>query len=175
MRSEAKIRHNQNWTKEMGRFTDKRNRKQEDFWHKTSRWIVDYCVQNNIDTVVCGKNKNWKQKSDMGKKNNQKFINIAHATGIFKISYKCQNAGIKFIEIEESYTSGTSFIDGEMPEKKFYDKSRRVYRGLFKADTGEYINADVNGAYQIMKKVFPDAFADGIDGYMKHPIIVNIE
>ena len=124
---------------------------------------------------MCGKNKNWKQKSDMGKKNNQKFINIAHATGIFKISYKCQNAGIKFIEIEESYTSGTSFIDGEMPEKKFYDKSRRVYRGLFKADTGEYINADVNGAYQIMKKVFPDAFADGIDGYMKHPIIVNIE
>ena len=75
---------------------------------------------------------------------------------------------------EESYTSGTSFIDGESPNKEFYNKKRRVHRGLFISNKGVSINADVNAAYQIMKKVFPNVFADGIEGVVLHPVRVNI-
>ena len=82
--------------------------------------------------------------------------------------------GICRLTSEESFTSGTSFLDGEEPIKENYDKSRRVYRGLFVTKKGEEINADVNGSYQIMKKVFPNAFADGIVGVGLHPTVVNI-
>ena len=80
------------------------------------------------------------------------------------IEYKCQECGINFITTEEAYTSGTSFLDNECPTKENYDKSRRVKRGLFKSNNGTLINADVNGSLQILKKVFPNAFADGIVG-----------
>ena len=93
---------------------------------------------------------------------------------IDKIKYKAENVGIKVIETEESYTSGTSFLDYESPIKDNYDKSRRVKRGLFKSNGGELINADLNGAYQIIKKVFPNAFADGIEGVGLHPVRINI-
>lgn len=90
------------------------------------------------------------------------------------LTYKCENNGIKFIESEESYTSGTSFLDNEDPIKENYRKERRVYRGLFIADCGKKINADVNGAYQIMKKVFPKIFINGIEGAGLHPTILNL-
>ncbi|SDP65133.1 putative transposase, partial [Selenomonas ruminantium] len=73
---------------------------------------------------------------------------------------------------EESYTSGTSFLDGEEPVKKNYDKNRRVHRGLFKANTGRLINADVNGAFQILRKVFPNVSADGVEGVVLRPVVV---
>ena len=75
---------------------------------------------------------------------------------------------------EEAYTSGTSFLDKEQPIKENYNKERRVYRGLFIANNGKTINADVNGAYQIMKKVVPDAFSKGIEGAGSHPTIINL-
>ena len=81
--------------------------------------------------------------------------------------------GIKCIETEEGYTSGTSFLDNEEPTKENYDKKRRVYRGLFVSKSGKTINADVNGAYQIMKKVVPDAFSEGIEGVGLHPKILT--
>jgi len=84
------------------------------------------------------------------------------------------NVGIKVIITEESYTSGTSFLDEELPIKENYNKTRRIYRGLFKANDGRLINADLNGAYQIMKKVFPNAFAEGVEGVGLHPIRVNV-
>ena len=73
-------------------------------------------------------------------------------------------------ETEEGYTSGTSFLDNEEPTKENYDKKRRIYRGLFVSKSGKSINADVNGAYQIMKKVVPDAFSEGIEGVGLHPV-----
>ena len=82
--------------------------------------------------------------------------------------------GICRLTPEESYTSGTSFLDGEEPIEKNYNKDRRIYRGLFQSEKGEYINADVNGSYQIMKKVFPKAFANGIVDAGSHPVVVNI-
>lgn len=83
-------------------------------------------------------------------------------------------AGILFKTPEESFTSGTSFLDGEEPIKENYDKSRRVYRGLFVSNNGTKINADVNGSYQITKKVFPNAYSNGIVGVGLHPTVVTI-
>ena len=90
------------------------------------------------------------------------------------IKYKAENIGIKVILTDESYTSGTSFLDKEEPTKENYNKKRRKYRGLFVSDEGTEINADLNGAYQIIKKVFPNAFANGIEGVDLHPVVINI-
>ncbi|OAO76342.1 zinc ribbon domain-containing protein [Anoxybacillus flavithermus] len=87
---------------------------------------------------------------------------------------KIEEVGIKVVLTEESYTSGTSFLDGEAPIKENYDKNRRIKRGLFKSNKGILINADVNGAYNIMRKVFPKAFADGIEGVGLHPVKLNV-
>jgi putative transposase len=174
LKSELKLNHDMEWSNRLQRLTTKRNNKVYDYVHKASKYIVDWCVQNNIDTVVIGRNKNWKQESDMGKRVNQNFISIPFEQFIQKIKYKCENNGINFIETEESYTSGTSFLDGEKPVKENYDKSRRITRGLFKTKGGELINADLNGAYQIIHKVFPNAFSDGIEGVGLHPVRLNI-
>ena len=99
-------------------------------------------------------------------------MQIPFARFIQMIRYKAETLGIKVILTEESYTSGTSFLDGEAPTKAFYNKARRVYRGLFVANNGKKINADINGAFQIMKKVFPNVNADGIEGVALRPAIV---
>jgi len=172
--SDLKKRHNKDWSNRLQQLTNKRNNKINDYLHKTSKYIVDWCIENQIDTVVIGKNKNWKQESKMSKKVNQNFIGIPYDLFIQKLQYKCENVGIRFIETEESYTSGTSFLDSELPIKENYDKTRRVYRGLFKSNAGRLINADLNGAYQIIKKVISNAFAEGIEGVGLHPVRVNL-
>lgn len=174
MRSELKKRHNADWSKEMQRFTIKKNNKVDDYIQKATKMVIDFCKENNIDTLVCGYNSGWKQESDMSKKVNQKFISIPHSSIVWRLSYKCEAEGILFKTPEESFTSGTSFLDGEEPIKENYDKSRRVHRGLFVTKKGEEINADVNGSYQIMKKAFPNAFANGIVGVGLYPSVVNI-
>jgi len=123
---------------------------------------------------VCGYNAGWKQDSDMGKKVNQKFVTIPFDMFVSQLKYKCENVGIRFIQTEESYTSGTSFLDNETPVKSNYDKSRRICRGMFQSNNGTLINSDVNGSYQIMKKVFPNAFANGIEGVGCHPTAIKI-
>lgn len=174
LQSDLKLKHNKDWSNRLQQLTDKRNNKVVDYIHNTSKYIVNWCVENNIDTVVIGKNKNWKQNSSMSKKVNQNFVSIPYDLFISKLKYKCINVGINLIEIEESYTSGTSFLDNELPIKENYDKSRRLYRGLFKSNNDYLINADLNGAYQIMKKVFPDVFTEGIEGVGLHPIRVSL-
>lgn len=174
MRAELKKRHNTDWSKEMQRFTTKRNNKVDDYIQKATKMVIDFCKENNIDTLVCGYNSGWKQESDMGKKTNQKFVDIPHANIVMRLSYKCETAGILFKTPEESFTSGTSFLDGEEPIKENYNKSRRVHRGLFVSNNGTKINADVNGSYQITKKVFPNAYSNGIVGVGLHPTVVAI-
>ena len=88
------------------------------------------------------------------------------------IEYKAYEHGIAVVVTEESYTSGTSFLDGEPPTREFYNKKRRKYRGLFVSNDGTRLNADVNGALQIVKKVVPNAFADGIEGVVLRPMMV---
>ena len=172
--SVAKQMNNQHYTSRLYRLTQRRNLKVEDYLHKASRYIIDSAFENQINTIVIGNNKNWKQSSSLGKVTNQAFVSIPHQKLIDKICYKAQLCGIQVILTEESYTSGTSFLDGELPQKEFYNKKRRVHRGLFVSNKGIKINADVNAAFQIMKKVFPNVFTDGIEGVVLHPVRVNI-
>ncbi|MED4357159.1 transposase [Geobacillus stearothermophilus] len=163
-----------NWSKRLEKLTLKRNNKIKDFMHKASRYVVDWCVKHNIDTIVIGKNDNWKQEVDLGKRLNQAFVQIPYDMFIEQLQYKCEEVGIKVVLTEESYTSGTSFLDGEAPTKENYNKNRRIKRGLFKSNKGILINADVNGAYQIIKKVSPKAFANGVEGVGLHPVKLNV-
>lgn len=162
------------WSKRLEKITLKRNNKIKDFMHKASRYVVNWCVKHNIDTIIIGKNDNWKQEINLGKRTNQAFVQIPYDMFINQLKYKCEEVGIKLIVTEESYTSGTSFLDGEAPTKENYNKNRRIKRGLFKSNKGILINADVNGAYNIMRKVFPKAFANGIEGVGLHPVKLNV-
>ena len=170
----AKRMNNLDYTNRINRLTNKRNNLIDDLIHKASRSIINYTLSCGANTIVIGNNKKWKQKSKMSSKVNQNFISIPHSKLIHQIKYKAKIIKINVITTEESYTSGTSFLDNELPIKENYNKSRRVYRGLFKSNTGKLINADVNGSLQIMKKVFPNAFSHGIEDYGFNPIIVGL-
>ena len=170
IQSELKKVNDKDWSKKLQKLTNKRYEMIKYQMHCISKYVVDWCVLYGIDTLVVGHNNEWKQK----KQGMQNFTYIPYGLFIKMLTYKCENNGIKFIESEESYTSGTSFLDNEDPIKENYRKERRVYRGLFIADCGKKINADVNGAYQIMKKVFPKIFINGIEGAGLHPTILNL-
>jgi putative transposase len=173
LRSEAKIRHNLDWTHRLDRLTEKRRRKIEDYLHCASKYLIEYCVQNDINTIIIGKNDSWKGSINLGSRTNQNFVYIPHTRFIDMVKYKGQVNGIDTICTEESYTSGTSFLDGEEPNKDYYNKSRRVHRGLFKSNEGLLINADINGAYQIMKKVVPNAFEQWDRGHVVSPLRIS--
>ena len=115
--------------------------------HKASKDIIRYAMENNLNTIVIGVNTHWKQEVKLGAVTNQNFVAIPFKSLIDKIKYKAENYGLNVIETEESYTFGTSFLDNELPTKENYKKSSRVKRGLFRSDTGKYINADVNAAF----------------------------
>jgi len=172
IQSELKIRNNKNWSNKLDKLNQKRFNRVKNFMHNASKYIIDYCLNNSIDTLIVGKNINWKQKSNMGKQTNQKFIGIPYEMFIGQLEYKCQDNNINLILTEESYTSGTSYLDNEEPVKDNYNKKRRIARGLFKSNKGKLINADVNGSYQIMRKVFPE-IEYGIEGRLT-PVIINV-
>ena len=167
----AKRMNNKDYSKRMDSLTEKRNARIDDYLHKASRKIINFCIENDIHTIVIGKNDEWKQSPRLSKRVNQHFVQIPFARFIEMIQYKAEERGIAVILTEESYTSGTSFIDNELPVKENYNKSRRVHRGLFKSNKGILINADLNGAYQIIKKVFPIKWDSGC---ALHPIVVDI-
>ena len=173
-KSLLKIRHGEDWSNKLDSITFKRYQRIKNYMHNASSYVIKWCVENDIDTLVVGKNKEWKQNTDMSRQSNQKFVSIPYQMLLQQIKYKCENVGIKYIETEESYSSGTSFLDGEEPIKQNYDKSRRIERGLFRSNSGLLINSDVNGSLQIMMKVFPNAFSEryGIEGVLT-PIVIN--
>lgn len=170
MQSQLKKETGRDWSKNLQKLTDKRYEKIKYLMHCASKKVVDYCVENEIDTLIIGLNKKWKQEN----KNKQNFTYIPFDMLVKQIQSKCEEQGIEVVMTEEAYTSGTSFLDKESPVKENYNKERRVYRGLFVANNGKTINADVNGAYQIMKKVVPEAFSKGIEGAGSHPIRLEI-
>ena len=149
--------------------TNKRNDKIKYFMDKASKYIVENCLDLGIKTIVVGKNGSQKQNSKL-----KNFVQIPYNLFIQKLAYKCQEVGIEMILTEESYTSGTSFLDDELPTKENYDIGRRIKRGLFKSNDGKLINADVNAAYQIMKKVFRDAEMPTDIGLVMNPVRVNL-
>ena len=179
-KSIAETVNGQKWTNRLQKLTNKRNNKIENFLHTSSKYIVDYCIENNIDTVVIGHNDGWKQNINIGKKNNQTFVGIPFSRFIQKLEYKCQDNGIECISVEESYTSKASFIDSDnIPiykkgsDKKYKFSGNRRKRGLYVSKDKILINADVNGASNIMLKKFPDAFKDK-SSIGCHPDIINV-
>lgn len=134
----------------------KRNNKINDYLHKSSRYIVNHLVSNNITNLVIGLNKEWKQETNIGKVNNQNFVQIPHSKLIEMLKYKCQLEGINVIVREESYTSKCSFIDNESICKHENYLGKRIKRGLFVSKEKRIINADLNGALNILKKEVPE-------------------
>lgn len=170
----AKRMNKVDYTRHMSDITTKRNRRIDDYLHKTSRYIVNFAKNHNVLNIVIGKNDNWKQHSNLGRSTNQTFTQIPFVRLIQMITYKAEEFGILVTTTEESYTSGTSFLDNELPIKDFYNKKRRIHRGLFRSNSGKLVNADVNGSLQILKKVFPNAYADGISVVALQPVVVNL-
>ena len=147
-----KITHNKNTSNYKVNITNKRNNRINDYLHKITTYIVNQAVSNNITTIVVGYNKEWKQDTNIGKINNQNFVNIPFYKFISMLDYKCKLKGIIFKRITEEYTSKCSFVDDEEIAKHTTYAGRRINRELFKTKKGIIINADVNGAYNILKK-----------------------
>lgn len=174
LQSDLRKRNGKNNSKRINSLNLKRHNRIKNFMHHSSKYVINYCIENEINTIVIGKNDTWKQNSNMGNSNNQKFLYIPYEMLIEQLEYKGYNVGINIIQTEERYTSGTSFLDGETPTKENYNKGRRIQRGLFKSNEGKVINSDVNGSLQIIKKVFPNTFeSNGIKGSLV-PIVINV-
>jgi putative transposase len=166
-------------TRQMEQLTAHRTRQIDHYLHTASRRIIDLLVAEGIGTLCIGKNPRWKQEANMGRRNNQNFVCVPHARFIAMLTYKAELVGIPVRITEESYTSKASFLDVDplpvydpaKPTATFSGK--RVRRGLYQAADGRRLNADVNGAYNIIRKVLPDAFGNGgkgIAGAAVHPV-----
>jgi len=171
------------WSKRLARATEKRNRQMKDAVNKAARKVINHCLGSRIGTVIFGWNKSQKDSARMGKKTNQKFVQIPTAKLKTRISQLCDQYGIKFVETEESYTSKASFVDndslptfGAKPEG-WKESGKRVKRGLYRTAQNWLINADCNGAANIARKV---AIMLGIDlsgisrGDLSAPLRLNL-
>lgn len=166
-------------TPESKSVTFHRNQKIQDFMHKAAKHLLAWCVENRIDTIVAGVNPGWKQGANLGKVNNQNFVQIPFAYLRHCIQYQAEVSGILYLEQEESYTSRASFLDGDpIPTYGVDDKDagfsgkrgpsryagmykKDGFRGLYRTADGTFINADLNGSANILRKAFPDAFLKG--------------
>lgn len=144
---------NEKSSKRIKNITLKRNNKVKDYLHKSSRVVINHLVSNNINTLVIGKNGGWKQEINIGKRNNQNFVQIPHTQFMEMLTYKAKLEGIEIVITEESYTSKCSFLDNEEVKRHENYLGKRVKRGLFESSKGVKINADLNGALNILKKV----------------------
>ena len=141
------------------RIARKRNNRIEDYLSKAARIIINHCLNNDIGKLVLGYNEDFQRNSNIGSINNQNFVNIPYGKLRDKLIYLCKLYGIEFKLQEESYTSKASFFDGD--EIPIYDKEnpqeykfsgKRIKRGLYQTSTGKLINADCNGALNILRK-----------------------
>ncbi len=169
-------------TKRMERMTNKRNRRIDHYLHTASRYVIDLLVKEGIGVLVIGKNDGWKNEVEMGRRNNQNFVQIPHARFIAMLTYKAELVGIRVLVTEESYTSKASFLDRDpLPVRRPNDdmtytfSGKRAKRGLYRASNGRYINADSNGSYNIIRKVAPDAFgSEGVEDFAVHPVRITL-
>ncbi len=152
----------------------KRNTKIKNAMHVVSRRVVEYAKLHNIDTIVIGHSEGWKQSVNMGKKSNQNFVQIPFNMLISQVRYKAEEHGLNVIVINESYTSKCSFLDQESIGHHDAYAGKRIKRGLFKAGNGALINADMNAAYNMIKKAFPKSFHNGIEGVGLYPRSLSI-
>lgn len=150
--------------------TRKRNNKVKDYLHKASKEIIDICIEDNITTLIVGHNDGWKHEVNIGKRNNQNFAYIPFDNFISMLKYKSERQGLRFIIVNESHTSKCSSYDLE--EVCHHDNyvGKRVKRGLFKTKEGIFLNADINGSYNIMRKVKGDAVMPPYTGLGYNPV-----
>ena len=149
----------QHTSRQIQRLTLKRNNRTNDCIKKTARYIVNHCIEHNIGTIVCGYNVDFKRSINLGKKNNQNFTQISFGSLREQLANLCERYGMKYIEQEESYTSKASFLDlDELPvfnadnPKKYEFSGKRITRGLYQSSDGRIVNADLNGAANILRK-----------------------
>jgi putative transposase len=155
----------------------------QDYMHKASNQVIQYCLKKDIGKIVIGKNKDWKQNINIGKVNNQKFVNIPFESLISKIEYKAKNHNIEVILQEESYTSKSDALAldnlpkyNKKDNKKHSFLGKRVKRGLYQSSIGKLINADINGAINILRKVIGDGFVQNLvnKGYVFNPEVIAL-
>lgn len=138
---------------------DRRNRQVNDYMSKTAKMIINYCIRNDIGILSVGYNETFQRNFDMGKQNNQNFVNIPYGKLRSKLEYLCKLNNIVFVKQEESYTSKASFWDKDVipvynadNPQKYHFSGKRIKRGLYKTANGKLLNADVNGALNILRK-----------------------
>ena len=148
---QSKLTQNKHTSKRIQRLTNRRNNKVKDYMHKISCSIVEYMETNNLNTLFVGKNNGWKDSINIGKTNNQNFVSVPYNMLIQMLDYKCKLAGINMVIVNEAYTSKCSFIDNEKICKHDIYKGKRINRGMFRTANGLYINADINGSFNIMR------------------------
>ncbi|CAM3304179.1 IS200/IS605 family element transposase accessory protein TnpB [Paenibacillus taichungensis] len=187
LRQGKKPNEGQQTSHRLVRLNRKRFLKMKDFFHKASYQIIQLAVEEQIGTIIIGRNTQWKSETNMGKRNNQSFCHIPHKLLIQMMTYKAKRLGIEIIVREESYTSKASFLDGDaIPTYGESDllknfSGNRIHRGMYRSKAGICINADVNGAYNIMRKEVPNALANGIEGLdnlmavaVSTPLVLNV-
>lgn len=139
-------------TRRMFRLSQKRKHRLNDYFNRVAKWVVDYCVKHNLGTLVLGSFSEIKQNIQLGRVNNQNFVQIPYQMLIRKLRSQCEQKGVTFFEQEESYTSKCSFLDVELVCRHDQYQGRRIHRGLFKTKSGILVNADKNGAANILRK-----------------------
>ena len=146
-------------TKRQKAIARNRNNKVNDYMSKAARKVIDYCIKNDIGTLVVGYNETFQREANIGRVSNQSFVSIPYGKLREKLEYLCELNGITYVKQEESYTSKASFWDkddipvyNEDNPKSYVFSGKRVYRGLYKCSDGRTLNADVNGALNILRK-----------------------
>ena len=169
---QSRLKRGTSWR--IKKLTFKRDCKLKHELHVASRRIINLLIEKNIGTLVIGISPDWKQSISLGKRTNQNFVSIPHARFVSMLTYKAKLAGIKVRLVKENYTSKCSFLDMEPVEKRESYVGKRITRGLFRSGTGRLINADVNAAYNILRKAAPNAFSNGVEGVAVHPVRLSL-
>ena len=177
-KKKALLPYNVFTSKSLDRLWLKRNNKISYEIHKITKFLANYFDERDVSKVIIGNNSGWKNGINLGKRNNQNFVNIPYSKFINQLTYKCQLLGITVIIREESYTSKASFLDyDEIPNYKDEIKpkfsGKRIKRGLYKSTTRK-INADVNGAYNIMVKENPNYIIGNREQLGFNPILIKL-
>ena len=156
---QSRLPKNQHTSNLIRRLTLKRNNRVNDCIKKTARYIVNHCIENNIGTIVCGYNPDFKRGINLGRKTNQQFTQISFGSLREQLENLCRRYGMNYLEQEESYTSKASFLDlDEIPKynadnpKEYQFSGKRIKRGLYQSSDGKIVNADINGAANILRK-----------------------
>ncbi len=158
---------------------EKYRKKLKNALHQLTTYLVKVFVERELQEVIVGYNPKWKQQVNLGKKTTQLFVNIPFLKIIQQLKYKAEERGILVDTVLENYTSKSSFLDNEFPQKRSTYAGRRSSRGMFTSTQGYKVNADVNAAYNILIKSDPNALplrgADGVGGYVMYPCRVCVD